>query len=61
MELSVHKRKIYALENVAEGKLPTNNPNLVKTAKNVPGKLNFCSWYKNNSNSQVSPDEKGFF
>ena len=37
LELNEQKKKINALENVAEIEMPTDGPNLVKTTTNAPG------------------------
>jgi len=39
LELNEQKQRIKALESVAETKPLTNEPNLPKTTKNVPGKF----------------------
>ena len=39
LELNEHKRRINALENAAEAKTPTSEPNLANTTKNVDGKF----------------------
>lgn len=39
LELNKQKQRINALEGVAKTKLPTDEPNLAKTANSVPGKF----------------------
>ena len=39
LELNEQKKRINALENVAEVEVPTNEPNRVKTTTNAPGKF----------------------
>ena len=39
LEMNEQKQRITALERVAESKLRTDEPNLPKTTKNVPGKF----------------------
>ena len=39
MELNEHKRRLNALKNVTDGKLPTSEPNLAKTTKVAAGKF----------------------
>ena len=39
LELNEHKERLKALENVAEKKPPTNEPDHQKTRKNFPGKF----------------------
>ena len=39
LELNEQKKRINALENVVETKLPSNDPSLVSLIKNAPGKF----------------------
>ena len=39
LELSEQKKRINALENVAESKQPSGDPSLIKLVKNAPGKF----------------------
>ena len=39
LELNEQKKRINALENGPETKLPSNDPSLIKLIKNAPGKL----------------------
>ena len=41
LELNEQKKRINALENVAEIEMPTNQPNVVKATANAPSKLMF--------------------
>ena len=39
LEINEQKKRINALENVAESKLPSRDTSLIKLAKNAPGKF----------------------